>query len=123
MSMIYDELKNAEQIKASGSHIRAGVQIRGEISGGEDLLVNGKIEGPVTLTGATLAVGENGNITGNISAKSIVILGGVSGNVDAQDMLKIASTGSISGDIVTPRISVEDGARCKGSIDVGRKSR
>lgn len=123
MSMIYDELRNAEQGKTNGSHIRAGVHIKGEVSGSEDLLVDGTVEGPVTITGATLSVGESGNIAGNVTAKSIVVLGGVIGNVDAQDVLKIAPTGSIAGDIVTSRISVEDGARCKGAIDVGRKSR
>ena len=123
MSMIYDELRNAEQIKTNGSHIRAGVQIKGEISGNEDLLIDGRVDGPVTLAGATLAIGESGNVTGNIAAKSIIVLGGVTGNVDAQDVLKIAPTGSITGDMVTARISIEDGARCKGAIDVGRKSR
>jgi cytoskeletal protein CcmA (bactofilin family) len=121
MSMIYDELKNAEQLRHGGSHIRAGLKIKGEISGTEDLLADGIIEGPVTLTGAMLRVGETGSITGNVAANAVVVHGTVSGNVEARDMVKIAPSGSITGDIVTSRIGVDDGARCKGSIDVGRK--
>ena len=121
MSMIYDELKKAEQLRHNGSHISAGVRIKGEISGSEDLVADGAIEGPVSLEGAMLSIGETGNVKGNIAAKTVVVHGAVNGNVSATDLINVAPTGSIAGDILTARIAIEDGARCKGTIDVGRK--
>jgi cytoskeletal protein CcmA (bactofilin family) len=123
MSMIYDELKKAEEMRHNGghSHISAGVRIKGEVSGSEDLVADGAIEGPVSLAGSTLSIGENGAVKGNIAAKTVVVHGTVNGNVEATDLIKVAPTGSITGDILTARIAIEDGARCKGAIDVGRK--
>jgi cytoskeletal protein CcmA (bactofilin family) len=124
MSKIYDEIKNAEQTtkrSAGASHIFAGVTIKGEISGGEDLTVDGTVEGPVKLTDGILTIGKSGGVQGNVAAKEVVIHGSVTGNVDAQSRVEIKPTGSIVGDIVTSRIVIDDGARCKGSIEIGHK--
>jgi cytoskeletal protein CcmA (bactofilin family) len=123
MSKIYDELKNAEQTtkRGSGSHIFAGVTIKGEISGNEDLILDGTIDGPVKLSDAILTIGKSGGVQGNVAAKEVIIHGSVTGNVDAQNRVEIKPTGSIVGDIVTSRIVIDDGARCKGSIEIGHK--
>jgi cytoskeletal protein CcmA (bactofilin family) len=120
MSKIYDELKNAEQSRR-GSHIAVGLRIKGEISGNEDLLAEGTIEGPINLADGILIVGEKGGISGNIAAKEIVVHGTVTGNVEARNRVEIKPNGSITGDIVTSRIVIDDGAYCKGSIEIGRK--
>lgn len=120
MSKILDELKNAEQTRR-GSYIRPGVRIKGEITGNEDLITEGAIEGPVKLTDATLSIGEAGSITGNVTAKEVVVYGSVAGNVEARERVEIKSSGSIIGDIASARIVIDDGARCKGSIDIGKK--
>lgn len=120
MSKIFDELKNAEQARR-GSYIRPGLSIKGEIAGNEDLITEGAIEGPVKLTDAALSIGENGSVNGNVAAKEVVVYGSVTGNVEARERVEIKSSGSILGDITSARIVIDDGARCKGSIDIGKK--
>ena len=121
MSKIYDELKSAEQTHHAGSHVAAGLVIKGEISGNEDLVTDGTIEGPVTLANAVLTVGEKGAIKGTVVAKELVVHGALTGNVEASDRVEIKPKGSIVGDIATSRIVIDDGAHCKGSIDISRK--
>jgi cytoskeletal protein CcmA (bactofilin family) len=122
VSKIYDELKGAEQMRSNGqSHIHSGLTIKGEISGNEDLVADGNVEGPITLTDAILTIGESGSVKGNLAAKEIIVHGSVTGNVTARERVVISSKGSIVGDIVTSRIAIEDGARCKGSIEIGGK--
>lgn len=120
MSKLLDELKDAEQTRR-GSYIRPGLTIKGEITGTEDLLNEGLIEGPVKLADAALSVGEEGSVKGDIAAKQVVVFGAVTGNVQAAERVEIKSSGSILGDIASARIVIDDGARCKGSIDIGRK--
>lgn len=92
--------------------------IKGEISGSESLYVDGKIEGTINLNDNRVTIGRNGNVTAHISAREVVIMGKVQGNVTCSDRLDIRSEGSLTGDVVTQRISVEDGAILKGSIEV-----
>ena len=92
--------------------------IKGEVSGAESIFVDGRIEGSINLADHRVTIGRNGNVAANINAKEIVIMGKVTGNVDCSDRLDIRSEGSLTGDIVTARISVEDGALLKGSVQV-----
>jgi cytoskeletal protein CcmA (bactofilin family) len=92
--------------------------IKGEISGSESLYVDGKIEGTINLNDNRVTIGRNGSVTANITAREVVIMGKVQGNVTCSDRLDIRSEGSLTGDVVTQRISVEDGAIMKGSIEV-----
>ena len=119
MSKIYDELKDAEQARRS-SQIRPGLRVNGEISGNEDLLVEGSVNGPVNLGDGVLTVGDTGNVKGDVTAREVIVLGSVTGNIEARDRVEIRPSGSITGDIVTSRIVIDDGARCKGAIEVGR---
>ena len=114
--------KTTEELKRvdSGS-IPAGLHIQGQISGTEDLVVDGTVEGPIQLGGCTLAVGEKGKVTGDITAREVIVLGAVTGNVQASERVEIKTSGSIVGDIVTARIIIEDGAHFKGSIEIGPK--
>jgi len=92
--------------------------IKGEISGSESLFVDGKVEGTINLPDHRVTVGRNGHVAANVSAKEVVIMGKVHGNVECRDRLDLRSEGSLTGDVTTHRISVEDGAILKGSIQV-----
>lgn len=92
--------------------------IKGELSGSESLFIDGKVEGAITLPGNRVTVGRNGQVAANISAREIVVLGKVRGNCQASDRIDIRSEGSLTGDVIAARISIEDGAFFKGGIDI-----
>ncbi|HVO82518.1 MAG TPA: polymer-forming cytoskeletal protein [Terriglobales bacterium] len=92
--------------------------IKGEITGGESLYIDGRIEGTINLTDSRVTVGRNGSVAANINAREVVIMGKVTGNIECTDRLDIRGDGSLTGDVVTQRISVEDGAFLKGSVQV-----
>jgi cytoskeletal protein CcmA (bactofilin family) len=92
--------------------------IKGEVTGSESLYIDGRIEGTVNLTDSRVTVGRNGTVAANINAREVVIMGKVTGNIQCTDRLDIRGEGSLVGDIVTQRISVEDGAFLKGSVQV-----
>ena len=92
--------------------------IKGEVSGTESLCIDGRIEGTVDFAGHCVTVGSKGSVAANISAREVVILGKVQGNIQCTDRLDIRSEGSLTGDVVTQRISVEDGAILEGSVQV-----
>jgi len=98
--------------------IGRSVVIKGEISGTESLFVDGRIEGAINFADSRITVGRNGVVVADISAKEVVIMGKVTGNIQCTDRLDIRSEGSLAGDVVTPRICVEDGAVLKGAIEV-----
>ena len=92
--------------------------VKGEVSGSESLYIDGKVEGAINLPGNRVTVGRNGQVAANISAREVVVLGKVRGNVQASDRVDIRSEGSLTGDVVAARISIEDGAFFKGGIDI-----
>jgi cytoskeletal protein CcmA (bactofilin family) len=98
--------------------IGKGLFIKGEINGSESLFIDGKIEGSVNLPGNRVTIGRNGQVSANINAREIVVLGKVRGNVSATDRVDIRAEGSLSGDVAAARISIEDGAYFKGGIDI-----
>jgi cytoskeletal protein CcmA (bactofilin family) len=92
--------------------------IKGEVSGSESLYIDGKIEGTLTFKDHRVTVGRNGVVQANISAREVVIMGKVTGNVDCSDRVDIRSEGTLNGDVVSQRISVEDGAMLRGSVQL-----
>ena len=92
--------------------------IKGEISGAESLYIDGRIEGTINIPDNRVTIGRNGNVTADVNAREVVIMGKVQGNVICSDRLDIRSDGAVTGDVVTQRISVEDGAILKGSVQV-----
>lgn len=94
------------------------VHVKGQISGAEDLQIDGKVDGPVSLEGQRLTVGRTGQLHSEISAREVVVYGKVNGNVHARDRVEIKKDGSVIGDINTARISIEDGAYFKGRIEI-----
>jgi cytoskeletal protein CcmA (bactofilin family) len=100
------------------AHIGKSVVIKGELSGSEDLYLDGEVEGSIELTGHSITIGPNGRVKANIHAREVVILGKVDGNVNGDERVEVKRSGVLAGDISTQRILIEDGAYFKGSIDV-----
>jgi cytoskeletal protein CcmA (bactofilin family) len=92
--------------------------IKGEISGAESLYIDGRIEGKISLPDNRITIGRNGSVQANITAREVVVMGKVIGNIDCSDRVDIRSEGVVNGDVSTIRISVEDGAVLKGGIQV-----
>jgi cytoskeletal protein CcmA (bactofilin family) len=98
--------------------IGKGLLIKGEITGSESLFIDGKVEGSINLPGNRVTIGRNGQVAANISAREIVILGKVKGNISTTDRVDIRAEGALTGDVTAARISIEDGAFFKGGIDI-----
>jgi len=92
--------------------------IKGEISGSEALYIDGRIEGKINMPESRVTIGRNGKVDASIQAREVVVMGKVNGNIQCSDRVDIRSEGSVTGDISTVRISVEDGAALKGGIQV-----
>jgi len=92
--------------------------IKGEITGSEALYIDGRIEGKIIMPESRVTIGRNGKVDASIQAKEVVVMGKVTGNIDCTDRVDIRAEGSVSGDISTVRITVEDGAALKGGITV-----
>jgi cytoskeletal protein CcmA (bactofilin family) len=101
--------------------IGKSIVINGELSGSEDLTIEGKVDGKIELKDHVLTVGANGRIKAQISAKSIVVFGHVTGNLTATEKVDIKENGSVEGDVIAPRVAIADGSHFKGSIDMQRK--
>ena len=100
------------------AQIGKSLKLKGEITGSEDLYIDGEVEGMVELKENSLTVGPNGKVHADVSARSITILGRLQGNVKAGERIEIRKTGSLVGDLSTARIVIEDGAVFRGSIDI-----
>lgn len=105
-------------IRSGMAHIGKSVLVKGELSGSEDLYIDGEVEGTIELRDHNLTVGPNGRVHANLHAREITVLGKVQGNIKAKDKIEIRKSGSLVGDIITARITIEDGAYFKGSIDI-----
>jgi len=98
--------------------IGSSIKVKGDITGDENLVVEGEVEGQIHLTNHDLSVGETGKVTADIKAKTVHIHGQVHGDIDGTELVVISKTGKVLGNIVAPRVTLEDGAHFKGSIDM-----
>lgn len=98
--------------------IGPSIIIKGEVTGAEDLLIQGKVEGNINLNGNQVSVGESGEVCANIQAKVVKIDGKVTGDITGNEKVIISRSGHVHGNIVAPRVTLEDGAIFKGSIDM-----
>lgn len=101
--------------------IGPSIIIKGDLSGGEDLVIEGRVEGKVDLKQHNVTVGKNGRVRADIFGKVVIIEGEVDGNVFAQEQAILRQAGAIRGNITSPRVILEDGSRFKGSIDMEGK--
>jgi cytoskeletal protein CcmA (bactofilin family) len=106
----------------SGATARLGasLHIKGEITGNEDLQIDGSVEGLVQLEDRKLTVGASARVTADIIAREVIVYGNVKGNLRARDRIEIKKDGSVVGDLTTARIMIEDGAYFKGSIEIDK---
>ena len=101
--------------------IGKSIIINGELSGSEDLTIEGRVDGKIELRDHVLTVGPNGRIKAQVSAKAVVVLGHVTGNLTATEKVDIKENGSVEGDIIAPRVAIADGSHFRGSIDMQKK--
>jgi cytoskeletal protein CcmA (bactofilin family) len=110
--------KSADINRADVGHIGKSVVIRGELTGNEDLYLDGEVEGNINLRDHKLVIGPNGKIKASITARDVVVHGRVEGNVSASERVELKRACSLNGDVNTQRIVIEDGAFFKGAIDI-----
>jgi cytoskeletal protein CcmA (bactofilin family) len=111
----------SRRIERDVVNIGKSVVIKGELNGSEDLTIEGQVEGKIELKDHALTIGPNGKIKAQIFAKSVIVLGEVTGNVSASEKVDIRDGGSVDGDIVSPRVAIAEGAHFRGSVDMQRK--
>jgi len=102
-------------------NIGQSVEIKGTLTGNEDLTIEGMVDGKILVKDHSLTIGANGRITAEVHAKTVVVVGQVVGNITADDKVEVAPSGSVEGDVRAPRVSIADGAKFEGSIDMDRK--
>ena len=98
--------------------IGASLKIKGDITGDENLVIEGQVEGKVDLSNHDLTIGASGTVNANLSAKTVHINGAVNGDIDGAELVTVSKSGRVFGNIVSPRVTLEDGAQFKGSIDM-----
>ncbi|HVB85868.1 MAG TPA: polymer-forming cytoskeletal protein [Candidatus Dormibacteraeota bacterium] len=102
------------------ARLGASLHVKGEITGNEDLTIDGSVEGLVHLEDRKLTVGASARVTADVIAREVVVYGNVKGNLRARDRIEIKKDGSVVGDLTTARIMIEDGAYFKGSIEIDK---
>ncbi len=108
------------EIERDKVNIGKSVVIKGELSGSEDLTIEGHVEGRIELRDNVLTIGPNGKIKAEVFAKAVIVLGEVAGNVTASEKVDIRDNGSVDGDIISPRVAIAEGAHFRGSVDMQR---
>ena len=102
------------------ANIGKSISIKGDLTGNEDISIEGKVEGKVDLPAGQLTIGPNGSVKGEVHAKSIVVVGRVTGNVNGAERVEIQATGQVDGDVMAPKLVVAEGAVLNGSIQMGK---
>ncbi len=110
---------------ASGefAHIGKSVSIKGELSGSEDVYVDGKVEGSIQLSGNSLTIGPNGQVRANVAVKSVIVGGSLEGNIQASERTELRKSAVVNGDVQTRRIAIEEGAYFKGKLEILAESK
>jgi cytoskeletal protein CcmA (bactofilin family) len=100
--------------------ISQGIKIKGEITGSEDLFIDGPVEGKLNLGNSSVTIGPNGTVKADIAAREVVVRGRVEGKIAGKERVQLWSTGQVSGEISTQRLAIEDGAVLRGKVETGR---
>jgi cytoskeletal protein CcmA (bactofilin family) len=107
--------------ETSMANVGKSITIKGDLTGDEDVLVEGRVEGKIELPQNQLTVGANGVVEAHVEAKTVIIVGRISGDVVANERLEVQGTGVVDGDVKAPRLVVEEGAVLNGSIAMTKK--
>ena len=102
-------------------NIGKSISIKGDLTGNEDIVIEGKVEGKVDLPNGQLTIGSDGTVKGEVHAKAVVVVGRVTGNVDGSERVEIQGSGTVEGDVRAPRLVVAEGAVLNGSIQMAKK--
>ncbi len=103
--------------------ISQGIKIKGEVTGSEDLFVDGVVEGKLSLTtNSCLTVGPNGHVKADVVAREVIVRGKIEGKVTGRDKVQLWSTGQVTGEVQTDRLAIEDGALLRGKVEAGRQA-
>lgn len=102
--------------------IGKSVEIRGEVKGSEDLVVDGHVEGTITLTESRLTIGPNARVEANVSARDVVVLGTLNGNIHATGRIELRQGSNVVGDVTSARLSIEENANFRGKVDLVQNS-
>lgn len=100
--------------------VSQGIKIKGDVTGTEDLFVDGVVEGKITLANSTVTVGPNGSVKAEISAREVVVRGAAEGKFTATERIQIWHTARVHGDLKSERISIEEGAELRGKVEAGK---
>ncbi|MEA3301856.1 MAG: polymer-forming cytoskeletal protein [Pseudomonadota bacterium] len=111
----------AKPIREESTTIGASIKIKGELSGKEDLVIEGTVEGTIHLKENSISVSEKGKVQADVYARSIIVKGELSGDLYGTESVTIARSGKVSGNIIAPRVVLEDGAKFKGNVDMDSK--
>jgi cytoskeletal protein CcmA (bactofilin family) len=103
------------------AHLGRSVIVKGELSGSEDLYIDGQVEGTIELRGNNLTIGPHGLVKANVNAKEVVVQGKLEGNIQASQRAELTKSAVATGDIVTQRVAIEEGAYFKGKVDIQRE--
>src|SRR6202041_3301658 len=120
---LIQSIRSAFQMSTAASglaQIGKSVVVKGELSGSEDLYVDGQVEGSIALKGNSLTVGPNGQVKASVDAKGVVVQGKLDGNIQASDRVDLRKSAIVTGDISAQRISIEEGAYLKGKVEIHR---
>src|SRR6266566_1053711 len=103
--------------------ISQGIRIKGEVTGSEDLFVDGMVEGKLSLTtNSCLTIGPNGHVKADVLAREVIVRGKIEGKVTGRDKVKLWSTGQVTGEVQTDRLTIEDGAQLRGKVEAGKQT-
>ena|SRR5437870_4642301 len=100
------------------AHIGKSVRIKGELSGSEDIYVDGQVEGSIQVNGNSLTIGPNGRVSANVAAKNVTVGGTLDGNIQASERTELRKSAVVNGDVQTQRIAIEEGAYFKGKLEI-----
>jgi cytoskeletal protein CcmA (bactofilin family) len=100
--------------------ISHGIRIKGEVTGSEDLFVDGLVDGKLNLANGSLTIGPNGHVMADVYAREVIVRGKIEGKVSGRDRVELWSTGEVTGEVQTERLSIEDGASLRGKVEAGR---
>src|SRR5882724_3920553 len=101
--------------------ISQGIKIKGEVTGSEDLFVDGHVDGKLNLANGSLTIGPNGSVKADVTAREVIVRGKIEGKVTGRDKVQLWSTGQVTGEVQTDRLAIEDGALLRGRVEAGKQ--
>jgi len=113
-----ETLKAPDTARGEMTRISKSIVIKGELSCSEDLYINGQLEGTIDPKGNRLSIGPNASVKANVSARAVIVQSKLEGTIHASDRVDLKQSAIVVGDITTQRISIEEGAHLKGSVNL-----